>query len=404
MNNKLLLTLFLTAATPAILHAQGGSLTPPAGPPGPEMRSLQEIWDKLDGVETQLRAASLRDLTRSYTDGGFPWNMAVANPIPQTGNSISLAVAPTGAIHVAHGNFTDESLNVATNNGAGWSSQVVPNTTPYFTGICSAAIGPDGHAAVSYYDFSAGTGRLSIARYNGSAWTTSLVDNGGGQPTGYMSSIAFALNGHPVIAYTVPFANQIRVARFNGATWAIETLTSSASNVLDMKIDQQGNPVVVYWGMGFENVTLHISRWNGTAWVHGTVLTNAPGATWLSLALGPGNRPAIALNWNNAPRLASFNGTSWLLSDPIQAASTTGRESLAFGPDGQPAILHVDANLKLWLSRHAGGIWKTTLVDGQVTNTSAALEFAPDGRPIAAYGSGLSYQLVVADMHVPGEP
>jgi hypothetical protein len=399
----LLAALHLTAA-PTQLNAQGGSLAPPQGAPGPTMRSLQEIWDKLDGVETQLKAAALRDFTRSYTDGGFAWDMSIANTIPQTGNSISLAIAPNGTINVAHGNFTAESLNVATNSGAAWTSQVVPNTTPHFAGICSAAIGPDGHPAVSYYDFSAGAGRLSIARFNGSTWTTGMVDNSGGQPTGYMSSIAFGPNGHPVVAYSATLGNQIRLARFNGTTWAIETIASSVGSTMTMKLDKNGNPVLVYWGMGFDNATLHISRWNGSSWIHGTVLNNLP-PSFLSLAITPDNRPVVAFTSGAAPRLASFNGVGWILSDPIQTPNSfVGRESLDVGPDGQPAILHVDSNLKLWFSRHTAGTWKTTFVDGLVTNDYAALEFASDGRPVVAYGSGLSNQLVVADMHLPEVP
>jgi hypothetical protein len=42
MKTKLLLTLFLTAS-PALLHAQGGSLTPPAGPILPTMKSLDVV-------------------------------------------------------------------------------------------------------------------------------------------------------------------------------------------------------------------------------------------------------------------------------------------------------------------------------------------------------------------------
>jgi hypothetical protein len=43
MKTKLLITLFLTAAAPTLLHAQGGSLTPPAGPIEPTMKSLDII-------------------------------------------------------------------------------------------------------------------------------------------------------------------------------------------------------------------------------------------------------------------------------------------------------------------------------------------------------------------------
>lgn len=41
----------LCLVAPNAVHAQGGSLRPPPGAPAPTMRSLQEIWDKLEQMD-----------------------------------------------------------------------------------------------------------------------------------------------------------------------------------------------------------------------------------------------------------------------------------------------------------------------------------------------------------------
>jgi hypothetical protein len=43
MKTSFLITFLVTAAAPPLLHAQGGSLTPPAGPIGPVMKTLDQI-------------------------------------------------------------------------------------------------------------------------------------------------------------------------------------------------------------------------------------------------------------------------------------------------------------------------------------------------------------------------
>lgn len=395
--------IILAVLVATTLHAAAqGSLTPPPGVPGPEMRSLQEIWDKLSRLETQVEQVSKKTYLESFAQGNLPWTHEFADITPHTAESISMAVAPNGSIVVAHGNWSTQDLRVSTENSAGWNTVVIPGTLPTYTGLCSVAIGPDGFPAISYRDNSAIPPRLSIARFNGVTWTSSLVDSGGEYGIARENRLAFGTDGHPIICYNPLLGLELRVARFNGTSWNIQTIASPSGPWFDMKIDTQGNPAVVYRNSGSDGSIL-ISRWNGSAWIQGTVLATATPGSPVCLAFSPDGSPVVAFTWDG-PRLASLVGNEWLISDAIQADSVVGRESLAFGPDGQPAVLHVDSSNKLWLTRYSGLSGKTMLVDENV-NTSGfydsryTLKFTPDGRPVIAYDrNGTSRRLVVARM------
>lgn len=60
----------------------------------------------------------------------------------------------------------------------------------------SLAFGPDGQPAISYADLL--LGYLHFARYNGTAWTRTIVDAAG---TGSHTSLAFGPDGQPAISY-----------------------------------------------------------------------------------------------------------------------------------------------------------------------------------------------------------
>jgi hypothetical protein len=98
MKTKLLITLLLIAATPALLHAQGGSLTPPAGPIEPTMKSLDLVEARIPLVQG-APGVSINDITGNITisqSGSYylTSNRTVANgsAIFITSNDVSLAM------------------------------------------------------------------------------------------------------------------------------------------------------------------------------------------------------------------------------------------------------------------------------------------------------------------------
>ncbi len=96
MNTKSILTAFalstLISQLSTPLHAQG-SLTPPAGPPAPVMRSLTEIYNKTATVEAQNTAQNSQLATIQNTLGTVESRMAV-NSLPGDATATHIIIAP----------------------------------------------------------------------------------------------------------------------------------------------------------------------------------------------------------------------------------------------------------------------------------------------------------------------
>lgn len=155
-----------------------GPLEPPAGPPAASMRSLQEIWTRVGTLETQLSTAqadltlTLNDLTRVRSDNqlltallstsatgiALPWNLATVDDV---GSQTSLAFAPDGNPCLSYLDGTNNNLKFARFNGSIWTSVIV-DPGGVVGDNSSLAFGPDGQPAISYSD--AGNSDLKFAR------------------------------------------------------------------------------------------------------------------------------------------------------------------------------------------------------------------------------------------------
>lgn len=109
---------------------------------------------------------------------------------------------------------------------------------------------------ISYYD--ATHGDLKLARWTGSAWAIETVDEAG--DVGRHTSLALDLAGHPHIAYGDVGLDQLRYAYWSGSSWQLRTADPAAqlSATPALAFHPDGHPHVFYAEYGAHR--LHHTR------------------------------------------------------------------------------------------------------------------------------------------------
>lgn len=386
----------LLAVTGA-LHAQG-PLTPPAPPgaPGSEMKSLQQIWDKIGGLETQLSQVQ-SEIANVRADNialsgllaasnvSLPWLITTVDSAGDVGADPSLAFDSKGKPCVAYYDVTLADLKFATLETNGWQVTTVDSTgnvgfTP------SLAFGPDGRPSIAYTDVT--NSRVKYMRHDGTAWQPTLVAEAGAT----LPSLAFGPDGKPAIAYRLGTA--ARLARLDG-TWSteavsVEPVVSRAVLAFDLR---NGMPVVAYqvldsvitdqFGTNLDYEAVK-SVFDGASWSRNVIGTEGNGGFSPSIKAGPGAAPSIAhIGSNNRSAGAGlkFEHTIVLITDYAH------NPSLAFGVTGKPAISFYQSDSgDLKFMEFDGSVWVPSTVDtaGDV-GIANSLAFGPDGQPAIAY-------------------
>ncbi len=249
------LTLFSLTVS---LHAQG-PLTP-SGPPGPTMKSLQQIWDKIGGLETQnttlqatvasqqqtLNQQSLLIEAIGAANGlSFPWQIStIQSNLPSGIDAPSLAFAPDGTPTVA---FHGGNLHFAKLVGTQWQiTEVEPAGAVDVGAFCSLKYSPTtGQPSIAYYD--ATNGDLKYAAYTGTTWAISIVESVG--DVGKGCCLAFSQQGVPSIGYFDLTRNEVRCARFEVGNWQVGTVHCAPSAALPS-----------YGYQSFEAVSISVGR------------------------------------------------------------------------------------------------------------------------------------------------
>ncbi len=407
------LTLTLIALASSALAA--GPLTPP-GPPAPTMKSLQEIWDKIGGLETQV-AEARGDVSRLQAENQslalrlisnpavFSWSTAIVDTVSAQGaNPIgaypSLAFSKQGQPAIAYYQETDGDLKYAISTGTetapAWTIQTV-DTSGDVGKFPSLAFAPDGEPAIAYYDDT--NDNLKFAKYNAGTqqWVVSTVESTGG--TGYGCSLAYNPAGQPAISYLD--ANQrVKLAKQDGTPWSFLMITAGSLYTSDsrtaLRFTPDGRAAIAYINDGGDGSGESFYPWLAQVLPNNSVSTTIVGgfgATTYdispSVAIGPNGRISISTGLADGPinlRFTDAGGSSVLLD----ATAHSGHfSSLAFGLDGQPMIAHEVTNSQLKFTQFAQGAWQTVIVDTAVVvgNFAPSIAIGPDGQPGLAYRS-----------------
>lgn len=383
---------------PALLFAQG-SFTPP-GPPGPTQKSLQEIWDEIQVLQTEVSALqdenlllkeqnddlhALNSLILRNLGIELPWNFtSVTGRNPA--ENLSLAFDREGKPAIAYYNDEDGDLVYAAKDGASWTLTIVDSAGD--TGkYPSLDFGPGGQPAIAYYD--ADGQDLKFASFNGSSWDLEVVDSSG--DVGKYCSFAFSPSGKPAIAYVDSTNERVKYATYDGASWSLQVVDNRPAVQTQLRFSPQGFPAIVFL-QSFDGIYYatrdggFFDPWNVSR------ITSIPtnNATFAFLTNG---HPIVAFQRVFDPKLISlaFDGSSWILEVVDNVDGTGFPASMATDLAGNPFIAYIDeANATLKLARLTGSSWALEeLVDYSSfpsTNYFLSLRIDPKGNPAIACG------------------
>ncbi len=397
--------------------------------------SIAALSLALDGSDVPHASYYLNaDESMHYAHWDGTWQFeTVESGLSLEGEISSLSLDGPGQPHLLY-LLENATLRYAHQVGAAWQTEnVVQGGDPgrYSSTVLDQAERP--HVIYTDQDRM----QLRYAAWDDAAWQTQAVDQGDWDYAFYYAGLALDGAGHPHIAYnknSVFWGNELRYARWDGATWQIQTVLSknvgSASKAATLVLDSAGRPHIVH---GVWNGIAH-TYWDGAAWQSATVDAQAEssssrlsltidGAGKLHLAYWDvtnealkyaykdgagwhvqtvdieGRSPSIALDSASRPhisycripgsyceelRYARWDGTQWLTSTLEGGGRTGFYTSLVLDSADHPHIsyLNADEGYVLKYARWDGAAWQLETVDSNAGSgyyTSLVLDSA--GRP-----------------------
>ena len=200
-------------------------------------------------------------------------------PIPH----ISYYVPPSGFLHYAYWDGDQWAEEIVDNDGnvGLYNSLALASTYPYTPYI-------------SYYDYDKQD--LKWAWKSGTTWFTQTVDSAG--DVGKFTSLALDSSGNPHISYYDGTNEALKYAWKNGTTWISETVDSVGEasyadrGATSLELDQVGLPHISYYDA--INGDLKLARFDGMVWIVQTVDSEGITGPYSSLALDKVGCPHIS--------------------------------------------------------------------------------------------------------------
>lgn len=370
----------------SLLWAQG-SLEPPSGPT-PGMKSLEEIWQKLETLESENGALSQELATQKAQTQGM--------------SALLLYMA------------TEQGITLP------WNVQTVDAAANDVGRYCSLAFGPSGEPAIAYYDATAQT--LKFARFENGAWSVEVVD--ATSDAGRNCSLAYSPAGEPWITYE-GINQTLMVAHRNSTAWVLDAVSGAGAGTdPEIKFGPDGLPAVVFieggtdvaLGLADESGNWNVERLEVNMLPTNPVVTPA----YPTLAYSPRTErwriayQDVERGWlRGASRDATGTYSYQSLDAPAPPATAGAYASMAMGQDGFPTIFSYDGvggNLRYRQERVDSSTTDAAVVSNDVGKGVSAV-YSPAGLPSASFfdesqddlkfvrqrGSDTSWAVVVVD-------
>lgn len=199
-----------------------------------------------------------------------------------------------------------------------------------------------------------GLSHLYYAHLEDTGWVIDSVDTSSG--VGRYASLALDSTGKPYISYFNQSSLNLRVARWDGSAWILQTidtgnLTYGAGQFTSIAVDPANHIHVAYQGKDYNYSQykylsdLKYAYWNGTSWSK-QILDNSDNiGGYISLALDPDNHAHISYfddDYNNNLKYVQYTGSAWFQITFDYADKTGYYSSIAVDKDSHVFISYFD--------------------------------------------------------------
>ncbi len=182
--------------------------------------------------------------------GGSGWGFA----------PVALCIDDAGAIHMVYGTNHGSILAYRKKVDGVWQYPEENITSDVSsTSILGICTGPDGTPYVSFGTES----KLACAHKPASTWIVDTVDEA--QSVGSFSSIACDQSSHLFIAYSDDSGLDLKFAYYDGSVWSTQIVDMGgdvATYGVSLKLDGSGNPCIAYYDQ--TNGNLKYAKFTGT--------------------------------------------------------------------------------------------------------------------------------------------
>lgn len=288
---RVILLIFLLILTPGLIHGQG-DLTPPEGSPGPEMKSLQEIYDLLTWQQTQLEQQQALLLQQQ----------ADINALKQAEGQ-----RPLWSFITDFGEAVDTDLETA----------------------------PDGQPALAFLTPEQVTGavpspgNLRYYKFNGTSWIDQTVDSNTGDDS--VLDLEFnPVTGHPAMVYQS--ATALMLAQWDGSQWNTQLVSDESYSHCSMTFNDSGAPLISASNTNGLSYFYYVTAFQTSFWVAQTV-DGSNGAAGTFNEIFYTKDTAIIVYENDAKRyLAVLDGEVWVITDTSDDAVYEAQDAHLLAP------------------------------------------------------------------------
>ncbi len=214
--------------------------------------------------------------------------MTLDQPSPNASSAASIVVDNLGNVTAAWlenntGGTVVEASYYSINSNS-WSTPTIIDQ--YNGGVSQPQLIVDksGNVTAVWFEYLGGSYLVEAARFNGTNWTTVILDNGIQSPNAYIyTSPQMVVDGSGNVT-VVWFEQQgsnyaVQAARFSGGAWTISPATLDGSNAYiytspQMVVDELGNVTVAWIEQQGSNYVVEAARFSGGAWTSAVILNN----------------------------------------------------------------------------------------------------------------------------------